>query len=51
MVMEALKLAIPTIYNFTATSVTIPSRPVVQCSYRMPYKIQTSDNVEVISYH
>ena len=39
--METLKLAIPSIYNFTATSVTILSRPIVQCSYGMPYKIQT----------
>ena len=41
MVMETLKLAIPTIYNFTATSLTIPSNAHVQCSYTMPYKIQT----------
>ena len=41
MVMETLKLAIPTIYKFTATFVTRHWRPVVQCSYRMPYKIGT----------
>ena len=41
MVMETLKLAIPTIYKFTATFVTRHWRPLVQCSYRMPYKIGT----------